>query len=85
MPILMPIVAELGIDFSLFAIVFSISFLTCTITPPVGTLLYVVCGVDGTPVTKSIRPIIPYVLTMAIIVILIIFFPGLGIWLPSVL
>jgi len=85
MPILMPIVAELGIDFSLFAIVFSISFLTCTITPPVGTLLYVVCGVDGTPVTKTIRPIIPYVLTMAIIVILIIFFPGLGIWLPSVL
>ncbi len=85
MPILTPIVNELGIDFLLFSIVFTLSFLTCTITPPVGTLLYVVCGVDGTPVMATVKPILPYVLVMAAVVVTVIFVPQLGIWLPSLL
>lgn len=85
MPVLTPIVAALGIDFTHFAIVFTTSFLTCTITPPVGTLLYVVCGIDGTPVMKTVKPIIPYVLVMVVVIVLIIFIPGIGTWLPSML
>jgi TRAP-type C4-dicarboxylate transport system permease large subunit len=85
MPILTPIVNELGIDFLLFSIVFTLSFLTCTITPPVGTLLYVVCGIDGTPIVSTIKPILPYVLVMAVVVIAVIFVPPIGIWLPSFL
>lgn len=85
MPILTPIVAALGIDFTHFAIVFTTAFLSCTITPPVGTLLYVVCGIDGTPVMKTVKPIIPYVLVMVVVIVLIIFIPGIGTWLPSML
>lgn len=85
MPILTPIVATLGIDFTHFAIVFTTSFLTCTITPPVGTLLYVVCGIDGTPVMKTVKPIIPYVLVMATVIVMMIFIPQIGTWLPSML
>lgn len=85
MPVLTPIVAALGIDFTHFAIVFTTAFLSCTITPPVGTLLYVVCGIDGTPVMKTVKPIIPYVLVMVVVIVLIIFIPGIGTWLPSML
>lgn len=85
MPILTPIVAALGIDFLHFSIVFTMAFLTCTITPPVGTLLYVICAIDGTPVTKTVKPILPYVGIMAFVVILTIFVPQLGMWLPSLL
>ena len=85
MPILTPIVATLGIDFLHFSIVFTMAFLTCTITPPVGTLLYVICGIDGTPVMSTVKPILPYVGIMALVVILTIFIPQLGIWLPSLL
>lgn len=85
MPILTPIVKALGIDFLHFSIVFAMSFLTCTITPPVGTLLYVVCGVDGTPVMKAVKPITPYVLVMAFVILLVIFVPQIGTWLPSLI
>lgn len=85
MPILTPIVSALGIDFTHFAIVFTTSFLSCTITPPVGTLLYVVCNIDGTPVMRTVKPIIPYVLVMIIVIVLMIFFPQIGTWLPSML
>ena len=85
MPILIPIVAQLGIDFTHFAIVFTTAFLSCTITPPVGTLLYVVCGIDGTPVMKTVKPIIPYVLVMVFVIVLMIFVPQIGTWLPSIL
>lgn len=85
MPILMPIVSVMGLDFLHFSIIFSLAFLTCTITPPVGTILFVVSGIDGTPVSLAVKPIIPYVLVMLLVVILVIFFPPIGVWLPSVL
>lgn len=85
MPILTPIVAALGIDFTLFAIVFTTAFLSCTITPPVGTLLYVVSGIDGTPIMKTVKPVIPYVFVMMLVIILMIFIPEIGTWLPSIL
>lgn len=85
MPILTPIVSALGIDFTHFAIVFTTAFLSCTITPPVGTLLYVVCNIDGTPVMRTVKPIIPYVLVMIMVIVLMIFFPQIGTWLPSML
>lgn len=85
MPILTPIVNQLGIDFLLFSIVFTLSFLTCTITPPVGTLLYVVSGIDNTPIMATIKPIIPYVVVMVVVIIMVILIPQLGIWMPSIL
>lgn len=85
MPILTPIVTALGIDFTHFAIIFTTAFLSCTITPPVGTLLYVVCGIDGTPIMKTVKPILPYVGIMVLVIILMIFFPQLGTFLPSIL
>ena len=84
-PILMPIVRAMGLDFLHFSIVFSLAFLTCTITPPVGTILYVVCGIDNTPVSLVMKPIIPYVLVMMLVIILVIFFPSVGVWLPMAL
>ncbi len=85
MPILTPIVNAMGIDFIHFAIVFTTSFLTCTITPPVGTLLYVVCGIDGTPIMKTVKPIIPYVGVMVLVIVIMIFVPQLGTFLPSIM
>jgi len=85
MPILTPIVGMLGIDFTHFAIIFTTAFLSCTITPPVGTLLYVICGIDGTPVMKTVKPILPYVLVMVFVIILMIFIPEIGTFLPSIL
>lgn len=85
MPILTPIVNALGIDFLHFSIVFTTAFLSCTITPPVGTLLYVICGIDNTPIVKTIKPILPYVLIMVIVIIAMIFIPEIGTWIPSMM
>ena len=85
MPILTPIVNAIGIDFLHFSIVFTTAFLSCTITPPVGTLLYVVCGIDNTPIVKTIKPILPYALVMIIVITAMIFIPEIGTWIPSMM
>ena len=53
------------------------------ITPPVGTFLFISCGVAGLPIEKSVKPLIPYFAVIILSVVIILFVPGLVTWLPS--
>ncbi len=84
-PVLMPVVVAMNLDPLHFAIVFIIALLTAGLTPPVGVLLFVVCSIDNTPLNLCVRPIIPFVSVMLIVLLLLVCFPWLGTWLPSLL
>lgn len=55
------------------------------ITPPVGTFLFIACGVAGLPLEKSIKPLMPYIGVIFVALLLIYLFPGLVTFLPSLI
>jgi tripartite ATP-independent transporter DctM subunit len=76
-PLLMPVVKEAGIDPVYFGLMFIMNACIGLITPPVGTVLNVVCGVGKIRVEKAVVGILPFVGVYALLLILFIIFPEL--------
>lgn len=76
-PLFMPLVKEAGIDPVYFGLMFVINASIGLITPPVGNVLNVVCGVGRVPYTKGVQGSLPYVAGYIILLILFIIFPNL--------
>lgn len=84
-PILLPLAASHGMDSLHFAMVFMLALQTGGLTPPVGALLFIVSSVGQIPLKKCMKPIIPFVSIMLIVTVLIVFFPQIVTFIPSVL
>ena len=84
-PILFPVMQMFGINELQFAMVFIVSMLTGGITPPVGIFLFIVCGVDGTPLSKCLKWVLPFFAMQILLLVLMIFIPGITTWLPSLM
>jgi tripartite ATP-independent transporter DctM subunit len=55
-------------------------------TPPVGTVLFVGCGVGGTTITKLIKPMLPFYAAMVITLFIITYLPeNVILWLPRLI
>jgi len=54
------------------------------ITPPVGMNLFVIKGISGAPMDQIIRGIFPYVLLMALGLLIVLVFPPVATWLPDI-
>ena len=84
-PILLPIMDELGIDRIHFGIVMSYNLLLGMITPPVGLGLYVISRVGNVKFEEVVKNVIPFYIPLLIALIIITFFPQVTLWLPSIL
>jgi len=86
-PILAPIVVDLGINPLWFCILIAINFQTSFLTPPFGFALFYLKGTCPPEVTTGeiYRGIIPFVLIQITGLALVILFPQLATWLPGVL
>jgi len=76
-PVLMPIVHAAGIDPVYFGVMFIMNNSIGLLTPPVGTVLNVVCGVAKVPMDGVIRGVTPFLLAQVAIMFVMTFFPGL--------
>lgn len=76
-PVLMPVIKLAGIDPVYFGIIFIITGSIGLITPPVGTVLNVVCGVTKLTMEDLTKGIWPFLLTEIVILILFVLFPQL--------
>jgi len=74
-PVLMPLVKQAGIDPIYFGVLFIINNSIGLITPPVGTVLNVVCGVAKIKMDDIIRGVTPFMIAQLIVLALLIFFP----------
>lgn len=81
-PILAPIATTLGIDPTHFAIVVILNLTIGLITPPVGSLLFVVSSAVDLKVSRLVREMPPFLLTHLIVLLLITFVPALATWAP---
>ena len=52
-------------------------------TPPVGACLFIACGIARVPLSAASRSALPFVAALSLVVVLLIFFPGLATWLPA--
>ena len=83
LPVLLPMIPVLGLDSLHFAMIFLLSLLTAGLMPPVGMLLFIVSGIDNTPLRECIKPIIPFITIMLLCIVMIIFFPQIVLTIPG--
>lgn len=76
-PILMPVIREAGIDPVYFGVLFIINNSIGLITPPVGVVLNVVCGVSNINMEDIIKGVWPFLLAQLGVLLLLILFPWL--------
>lgn len=74
-PVLMPIVKAAGIDPVYFGIIMVINLCIGLITPPVGTVLYVGCGISRISIGELVKGLWPFLLVEIAILLLLVFFP----------
>jgi tripartite ATP-independent transporter DctM subunit len=84
-PIFLPIVMRLGIQPLHFGIIMIMNLCIGLCTPPVGTCLFLGCGIGETTVTKVIREILPFFAAMIVSLFLCTYIQGLSMWLPGVM
>lgn len=76
-PVLMPLVEAAGIDPVYFGVLFILNNAIGLLTPPVGTVLNVMCGVSKISLEDLMKGIWPFLLVEVVILILLILFPSL--------
>lgn len=76
-PVLMPVIHMAGIDPVYFGVLFIMNNAIGLITPPVGTVLNVVCGVAKERMEPVIRAVMPYLAAQMAVVLLLVLFPQL--------
>ena len=76
-PVLMPVVTKAGIDPVYFGVMFVMVGCVGLLTPPVGTVLNVVCGVARINMETICRGVWRYVVAYTLLLILLVIFPEL--------
>lgn len=82
-PALAPTLVAAGIDPVHFGVVFIFNLMIGLMTPPMGVGLFVVSGVSGIRLERLVRATMPFLIPLLIVLILLIFIPGLVTWLPD--
>ena len=76
-PVLMPIVYKAGIDPIYFGVLFIINNSIGLVTPPVGTVLNVVCGVARIRMDDIVKGVWPFMVAELVVLLLLVLFPAL--------
>ncbi len=77
-PVFYPLIQQAGIDPYYFGLLFILNLGLGVITPPVGTVLYVICGIGNMGIGRLIRGLLPFLLVEVLILFLLLFFPSLS-------
>jgi len=77
-PILMPIALKIGMDPVQFGVFTVMALAIGQSTPPVGIALFVACGVSKAKIEETVRPLIPFLIALLVILLLVAFLPALS-------
>lgn len=82
-PIFLPLVVEMGIDPVHFGIIMILNLCIGACTPPVGSVLFVGCGISNISITRVIKPLIPLFIAMIISLLIVTYVPEITMFLPD--
>jgi tripartite ATP-independent transporter DctM subunit len=84
-PIFLPIATELGFDPVHFGLIFIIAATVSNFTPPVGSAMYAVCSILDCPIGDYARESLPFLITVSLVTVLLIFAPGVVLFIPDLI
>ena len=84
-PLLHPIALLYGIDPLHFGFLFVFNLVIGMLTPPVGVVLFVMCGISGIKLGELVKHIWPFIAVMYGLLLLCMFFPKIVLWLPRLM
>lgn len=82
-PIFVTVVQALGIDLAYFGVLLVFVLAIGQVTPPVGLCLFVACDIGKVQIERISREVVPYIIGLIGVALLLVFFPALVMWLPS--
>ncbi|MCY4229697.1 MAG: TRAP transporter large permease subunit, partial [Alphaproteobacteria bacterium] len=84
-PVIFPIVVQMGFDPVWFGVMITVLMETALITPPIGVNLYVVQGIRsrGGKFNDVAYGALPFVVSMLVMVVLLIAYEDLALYLPT--
>ena len=82
-PVILPVMAHLGINPIWYGVLLTINLEMAMITPPVGMNLFTIKAVSKAPIAHVIQGSLPYVVLMLAVLALVMAVPQLALWLPS--
>ncbi len=84
-PILLPIMTKLGFDPVFFGVILVYGLCIGLLTPPVGNVLYVGCGLSKIDFVDLVKHVSPHLVIYLAVLMLITYVPGLIMWIPNLL
>jgi TRAP-type mannitol/chloroaromatic compound transport system permease large subunit len=86
MPIFIPLLPHFGIDPLFFGLLVALNLQTAFLSPPVAMAAFYLKGVSPAHVTLNqiFAGMMPFMVIQLVALVLLYMFPGIGLWLPSV-
>ena len=83
LPIILPLLAPMGVDPIHFAVLMTINMELALLTPPIGLNIFVLSSITKTPVGETVRGVLPFMLLLLLLLILVTYIPAISLWLPN--
>lgn len=83
MPVILPAMMHLGINPVWYGVLLVINLEIAMITPPVGMNLFTIKAITDAPLGRIIRGSAPFVVLMALMLLLVLWLPSIALWLPE--
>ena len=83
-PVLMPVVQQLGIDPVHFGLVVVLNLMIGLLHPPMGIVLFVLARIAGMSLERTTMAILPWLLPLLLSLLLLTYVPILSLWLPTI-
>ena len=84
-PIMMPVLRQYGINPIAFGVASTLLFSQGLLTPPVGSILYVLADYTKMPVMRIAKNMIPYIITFMVLAFCFMMFPQICTFLPGLI
>ncbi|QXE02017.1 TRAP transporter large permease [Terribacillus sp. DMT04] len=84
-PILLPIALELGVHPVHFGMIMSMGLAIGTITPPVGTVLFIGSKVGDVSIEQVTKPLLLFYIPVIIAFLAVAYIPAISLWLPELM
>ena len=78
-----PAAVQLGINPVHFGVLMTLNLMLGLLTPPVGMVLYAMSSIARVPMMELARELVPFLVSLFVVLALITVFPALVTWLPQ--
>lgn len=84
-PIFVPVLKGMGVDLVYFGVILALLMSIGTITPPVGTVLFIIAKITKIPIERLTKVMLPWYGILLAAVVLLILFPRIILFIPGLM